>query len=181
VVLATLLLTGCGSQAGKPKPQTHEGRGLTVELPAGWQTAKANLTPNLGDPRQVFAAGTYPPRYRPHDCAQVPVSALEDLGPSDAFVELEERGVDPSSDWAEHPPRPAHFGASLGGPSEASECAPGVHMAEHWFGFTDHGRHFYALVAFGSAASKATQDDAWGMLDSLKVNPAVLPDWGPNG
>jgi hypothetical protein len=128
-----------------------------------------SLTPNLSDPREVLAAANYALRYRPHGCAQVPVSALEDLGQRGAFVELEERRAGPQ-DPSEFPPRPAHFGPSLGGPSEASACAPGVHMSEHWFGFTDHGRHFYARVAFGPAASKATQDDAWRTLDSLNVD-----------
>ena len=82
-------------------------------------------------------------------------------------VELEERkaGADPS----EFPARPAHFGPRLGGPSEAADCVPGTRMFERFFGFTDHGRHFYALVAFGPAAPKATRDEAWGVLDSLKV------------
>lgn len=167
-VVAALLLAGCGGETPTPR-KLHAGRGLTVELPPGWQTADSNLTPNLGpDPSEVLAAANYPLRYRPHDCAQVPVSALEDLGQRGAFVEMEERRAG-AQDASEFPPRPAHFGASLGGPSEASDCAPGVHMTEHWFGFTDHGRHFYALVAFGPEASKDTQDRAWGLLDSLKV------------
>jgi hypothetical protein len=169
-VVAILALAGCDDHKASTARVTHAGHGLTVELPPGWQTSKVSLTPNLGpDPSEVLAAANYPLRYRPHDCAQVPVSALEDLGQGGAFVDLEERRGGGAQYRSEFPPRPAHFGASLGGPSEASQCAPGVHMSEHWFGFTDHGRHLYALVAFGPAASKASQDDAWRLLDSLKV------------
>jgi hypothetical protein len=101
----------------------------------------------------------------------VPVSALEDLGQRGGFVELEERRAGAQT-GSEFPPRPAHFDAALGVPSEAADCVSRTtRMSERWFGFTDHGRHFYARVAFGPAASKATQDDAWGLLDSLKVDP----------
>jgi hypothetical protein len=169
-VVTILVLAGCDDhRAVTPRP-TQAGHGLTVELPPGWHTSGVSLTPNLGpDPREVLAAANYLLRYRPHDCAQVPVSALEDLGQRGAFVELEERLRAGAQYRSEFPPRPAHFGPWLGGPSEASACAPGVHMSEHWFGFTDHGRHFYGRVAFGPAASKDTQDDTWGLLDSLKV------------
>ena len=160
--------TGVGTQ--KSTPATRVGHGLSVTLPSGWQESKESLTPNLGpDPSEVFAAANYPLRYRPHDCAQVPVSGLEDLGDRGVFVELEERRGGGAQYVDEFPPRPEHFGASLGGPSEASDCVPGVRMTEHWFGFTDNGRHFYALVAFGPAASKDAQDDAWRLLDSLEV------------
>jgi hypothetical protein len=170
-VVAVLVLAGCDDRKPSTTRATHVGHGLTVELPPGWQTSKASLTPNLGpDPSEVLAAANYPLRYRPRDCAQVPVSALEDLGESGAFVELEERRDAGAQYEGEFPPRPEHFGASLGGPSEASDCAPRVRMSEHWFGFTDNGRHFYALVAFGSAASEDAQDDAWALLDSLTVD-----------
>jgi hypothetical protein len=167
--VAVLALAGCGGHDSPASSVTEAGHGLRIALPHGWQTASVSLTPNLGpDPSEVLAAANYPLRYRPHECAHVPVSALEDLGDVGAFVELEERRQD-ATDPSEFPPRPEHFGASLGGPSEASECAPGVRMTEHWFGFTDHGRHFYARVAFGPSTSEDTQHDAWRLLDSLEV------------
>ena len=170
LAIATVVLAGCHDKSGSSPHSTYASHRVTVELPVGWHAARVNLTPNLVDPRQVLAVGTYPVRYRPHDCAHEPVSALQDLGPRDAFIEIEERkvGGGPSSEF---PPRPAHFGAGLGGPSEATECTPGTQMSEHWFGFSDQGRHFYALVAFGPAASNATKDAAWKVLDSLKVEP----------
>jgi hypothetical protein len=157
--------------------------GIAVELPPGWQRATVSLTPNLEDPRAVLSVGTFPLRYRETDCEHVPTSALEDLGPGDAFVTLEERGLDPHSTWPpDFPPRPAHFGPQLGAPNaDASECAPGARFTNHWFGFTDSGRHFHVLVAFGPTASATVQRQAWQILDSLKIDPRVRPDWRSSG
>jgi len=166
--IVALVIAGCHDKRSTSPHSTYSSHRVTVELPAGWQAARVSLTPNLSDPREILAVGTYPLRYSPHDCAQAPVSALRALGQGDAFIELQETlaGGPPSSDF---PKPPSHFGPSLGGPSEASACVPGKRFTEHWFGFSDHARHFYALVAFGPAASKATRGDAWGVLDSLKV------------
>jgi hypothetical protein len=58
---------------------------------------------------------------------------------------------------------------------------PAARFSDHWFGFTDAGRHFHVLVAFGPAASAATQTQAWQILDGLRVDPAVRPDWPSAG
>jgi cation diffusion facilitator CzcD-associated flavoprotein CzcO len=104
-------------------------------------------------------------------------SALEDMGPADAFVTLLERGRDPGSTWPDFPERPTHFGPGLGGPSEASACVPGARFRDHWFGFTAGGRHFHADVAFGPGAGAETRAQAWAILDSLRVDPRQTPDW----
>jgi hypothetical protein len=174
-VVIALALAGCGQRAD-PKTE-YRAHGLTVELPPRWHAAATNLTPNLGDPREVLAVGTFPLRYRPHDCAQVPVSALADLGRRNAFVELEERGIDPHGLWTEFLPRPRHFGPGLGGRSEGADCVPKARLSEHWFAFTDRGRHFYGRVAFGPAASGSTRKQAWEILDSLRVDAGARPGW----
>ena len=44
------------------------------------------------------------------------------------------------------------------------------------FTFADEGRSFRAYVAFGERASEETQEEAWGILDSLVVcDPASKP------
>jgi hypothetical protein len=184
---AGLLAVGCGRDAPHASAAQAQdvvfaaSRGLTVKLAPGWQATRTSLTPHLTDPREVLAVATFPLRYRPTGCAHVAGSALEDLGPTDAFITLQERGTDPGSSWADFPPRPAHFGPQLGGASEASACVPSARFADHWFGFTDGGRHFHAEVAFGPEASAATRDQAWAILDSLHVDPSVLPDWHSAG
>jgi hypothetical protein len=167
-----------------PPPVVHQGHGLAVELPPGWQAASQNLTPDLGDPREVLAVGTYPLRYRDEaqSCAHIPISALADLGPRDAFVELQERGLDAGSAWTDFPARPARFGPQLGGRSEAADCfRHDAGFTDHWFGFTDRGRHFHVRVAFGPQTSAAVRRQAWAVLDGLRVDGAQLPDWRSAG
>jgi hypothetical protein len=180
VILGALALFGCGGAAtttSTAPPLTQLGHGLGVRLPAGWQAADTNLTPHLGDPREEMSVGTFPLRYRPSRCSQFPSGTLEGLGPGDAFVTLQERGRDPSWTWPDFPPRPARFGPELGGGSEVEQCVPSVSFADHWFAFTDAGRHFDTLVVFGSDASADVRAQAWSILDSLQVDPRVEPDW----
>ncbi len=185
-----LVAAGCGEAATEPRqapapaptPVEVSEHGLSVSLPAGWQAASASLTPHLVDPREELAVATYPLRYRDQDvCSHMPVTALQDLGPGDAFVTLEERGLDPGSAWIGFPARPAHFGPELGGPSEADACAPGARFTDHWFTFSDGGRHFHVLVAFGPNASDDVHRQAWAILDNLHVDPSVVPDWRSSG
>jgi hypothetical protein len=178
----TLLLAACGADdAAKTVASTHTAHGITVALPAGWQRAPRSLTPHLTDPREVVAVGTFPLRYRRTLCAHMPGSALEDLGPNDALVTLQERGLDPSSSWKGFPPRPKHFGPRLGAGSEAKDCAPKARFTDHWSGFTDGGRHFHVLVAFGPQASANTRRQARAILDDLIIDPKVRPDWPSAG
>lgn len=174
------LCGGCGTErraTSQPLPVTQLGHGLSVQLPAGWQAARESLTPSLGDPREVMSVGTFPLRYRPGMCAQFPSGTLEELGPGDAFLTIQERGVDPSSRWPDFPPRPARFGPELGGASEVEACVRNIRFRDHWFGFTDGERHFHVLVLFGLQASEAIRAQAWAILDSLRVDPRVRPDW----
>lgn len=189
VVVALLLsLSSCGTDepervaAATPAPVVALGaRGVNAELPSGWQAAPASLTPNLTDPREVLAVGTYPLRFRETDCAHMPGSALEDLGPADALVTVQERGAEPGSTWQGFPARPAHFGPELGGGSEASACAPAATFTDHWFGFSDGDRHFHVLVAYGPEASPEVRAQAWAILDGLQIDPTVTPDWRSSG
>ncbi len=181
LVCSLAAATACGEDDAAPAPLTHRARGLAVELPPGWQAATESLTPYLSDPREVLAVATFALRHRETACAHVAGSALEDLGPRDAFVTLQERGLEPGSQWRDFPERPAHFGPELGGPSEASACLPAARFADHWFGFTDAGRHFHVDVAFGPEAPPETRREAWAVLDDLRVDPLVRPDWESAG
>jgi hypothetical protein len=169
------LAAGCGGGKSTPtRTITDSIHGLTYELPQGWQRAHVNLTPRLVDPREEMSVATFPLRYRRTACAHVAGSALEALGRGGAFVTLEERGLGAGAGFA---PRPARFGPKLGGPSEASACVPKARFTDHWFAFTDSGRYFHVLVAFGPDATGKVQDQAWHILDSLKIDPRVRPDW----
>ena len=188
-IVVVLAIAGCAETHAAPAPARQaappvaavEAHGLTVGLPPGWQSAAQSLTPHLTDPREVLAVATFPLRYRATQCAHVAGSALEDLGPADAFVTLQERGLDASTTWPDFPARPAHFGPELGGPSEASACVPSARFADHWFGFSDAGRRFHVMVAFGPRATAEVQRQAWAILDSLIVDAGVVPDWQSSG
>ncbi|MEA2291882.1 MAG: hypothetical protein QOF17_902 [Solirubrobacteraceae bacterium] len=188
-VAAAPALAACGARdervaspavTGPPPAATFAAHGVTVGLPPGWEPAPAPLT-RTTDPREVLAVGTFALRYRPTGCNHLPTSALEDLGRRDALVLLMERGLAPASSWPDFPPRPARFGPELGVASEAAACAPGAHFSDRFFGIADGGRHFHVEVAFGPDASPATRAQAWAILDSLRVDPAVRPDWPASG
>jgi hypothetical protein len=184
LAVLVLALAGCGERdepAAVRAPIAYEAHGVAVDLPPGWGHADASLTPGLTDPREVLSVATFPLHYRPVGCNHLPSSALADLGPRDAFVTLQERGLDPASAWTDFPPRPAHFGPELGGPSEAAECVPSARFTDHWFGVTAGDRHFHVEVAFGPRAPAATREEAWAVLDSLRVDPRVQPDWAASG
>jgi len=191
-IVVVLAIAGCAETVAAPPqarqaaapvgpPVTVRGHGLTAELPQGWQAANESLTPHLTDPREALAVATFPLRYRQTGCAHVPSSALDDLGPGDAFVTLQERGLGAADDAQGFPARPAHFGPDLGGPSAASRCVPTAHFTDHWFGFSEGGRAFHVMVAFGPQASAEVQRQAWAILDSLGVDPDVVPDWQSSG
>jgi hypothetical protein len=107
----------------------------------------------------------------------MPSSALADLGPTDAFVTLQERGRAPGASWAGFPPRPASFAPTRPEATDAAECIPGSTYATYWRPFTEGGRHFYALVVFGRDASATTRAQAWQILDGMEIDPRVQPDW----
>jgi hypothetical protein len=184
VFVAAVTLSACGwERAAEPSGQRVDDRvhGITVDLPPEWQRSTVNLTPGLGDPREVLSVATFPLHYRQTGCSQFPSSALEALGPADALVTVQERGLDPRSAWSDFPPRPAHFGPKLGGPSEASACVPSAHFTDHWFRFTDGDRHFHVLVVFGQLAPGEVRREAWHILDGVKIDPGTRPSWKASG
>jgi hypothetical protein len=54
-------------------------------------------------------------------------------------------------------------------------------FSDHWFEFTDGGRHFHVDVAFGPRTPAATRRQAWAILDGLRVGRTVRPDWNSAG
>lgn len=163
--------TGTGvSEASTPAIDV--GQGIAVEVPPGWTLASEPLTPALADARELFSVGTYPLQAGGKRCAQVPEQALEDLGPWDALVSVQEREERPTDEFVA---RPAHFGPTLGigyEQSEIPECLdPPRDFFLRWIPFQDQRRAFYALVAIGNAASSETRAEAWAILDGLQVEP----------
>jgi hypothetical protein len=141
-----------------------------VTYPSSWHRASRSLTPHLSDPHEILTVGTGRLPVGGPRCAQVPVSALEAVGRTGALVSIQERS--PATADRGFPPRPARFGfraerleisACL-----ASRAKPLLEMVP----FSDHGRHFYALVALGRTATVQTRDEALRVLDSLRFSRA---------
>lgn len=190
VLVPLWLLSSLGGGGGAP---THtdqresttfsdSDRGFSIAYPARWHRATESLTPILSDPKEMISVGTYV--LRPGGmCAQYPSQAIEDLGPTDAMVTVQEdQALRPqqsearSAVYLRFPPRPSHFGPDSGhGQDESPGC---VHQPKEffhrWIPFRDQGRTFYAYVAMGTDVDPAVAREAWGILDSLKLDP---PPW----
>lgn len=172
-------IIGCGTTTAATSTDpvgrvigSHE-HSFTARLPAGWTLASESLTPHLVNPVEILSAGTFGDmRPREGTCAQMPVGALERIGPDDAFVTVQERFGEPT-----FPDRPEHFGLpDEVGNGDATACArKGGEFQEYWFGFRDAGRGFHVLVVLGRDAPAQRREEALALLDSIRF------EQGPQG
>lgn len=191
-VLVTLsvaaVAAGCGSGEARPAqadpapPTDHDtaNPGFSVTIPAGWYRAERQVS-DLTDPVERLVAATYPPRRGGVDCGPLGFGGFD---ADEALVVLLERGRDSKSEWADFPPRPEHFTYKAGMTSEFSRCLAekrGIPLRDHWFRFTDAGRHFHVLVVIGDNAPPGRARAAYALLDSLRFDPSVQPDWPSAG
>lgn len=183
-LLAASVLVACGSGSAteevlapaqatiQPPAWTtyhdQEGR-FSIRYPAAWERSIQSLTPGLTDPREIVSVGSYHMRPGGELCAHLPVKALEDLGPEDAFLTVQERA---QPHLADYPPRPIHF--DLGEPTEGFDgelCVrePGD-LLQWWLSFRNGTRAFYALVALGTSASEETRQQVTQTLNSFHID-----------
>ncbi|MCI0426338.1 MAG: hypothetical protein L0Z47_10935 [Actinobacteria bacterium] len=171
--------TTSGSSDDETRGQSVETRisdlNIVLTYPADWYLAEEDLTPAVSNPREVFSLGSFPLRPGGPNCAQVPTHALHDLGPTDVFLTVQERGGDATpSGWES---RPDNFGPTPGSTdNEIYDCVdPGERndvRAIHWMSFTDQDRYFYGRVALGRDADPDDVAAVWGVLDRLVIEPA---------
>jgi hypothetical protein len=175
-------MAGCGKSADAARDSvdwaTYEDPrwGYSVDIPAGWHRAESRLTA-LTDPVEILVVATYRPRQGSEACGPMEFGGFD---ADEVLVTILERGLDPGSQWPDFPPRPAHFAFETGMTSEFTEClrtTQRIPLKDHWFRFTDAGRHFHVLVAIGADAPPGAGRDAYRMLDSLRFDPSVKPDW----
>lgn len=142
-----------------------EERGFTVSYPETWQRAPSPLTPNLSDPLELLALGTYELRPGGDRCSHQPVNAIEDLGPSDALIVIFERA--PPYAEGGYPPRqgPPELAGGTG-----RFCVPGTNRLDGWFSFGENGRAFYALIALGENASEKTRAQLFTTYESIAID-----------
>jgi hypothetical protein len=178
-VLAAALLAACG-ETGTPRTTVPQlpAKGYTVTVPNGWHRAGYSLTPTITDPVELLSLATSPFGGRDGIC-----DALARVVPNGAFVTVEERGRG-AYRGSYFPPRPARFRREPADESNSTwpycgvpNGAPPIPMDDYWFGFSDAGRAFHVLVAFGKDAPEDVRDQAWAALDSLRLDPEVMPDW----
>jgi hypothetical protein len=136
----------------------------------------------VSSPREILAMATYPLRSGGEAVTdfQLPSHAIDDLGPNDLLIWVNEAG---SGDG--FPSRPEKFEPST--PCEAwsrlcpeptgtdvwsgLDHPPDVHG--WWLGFHDNGRGFYVFVGMGQRAFEdpARARQVWDVLDTLAVDP----------
>jgi hypothetical protein len=129
--------------------------------------------PGLSDPLELVALSTFDARRGGENCAHVPENAVEDMGPADALVIVEERLAEfEGSSPDDYPPRPGRFGSSDGYRSETIDCLDRrKEFFDRFIPFRDSGRRFYAYVAFGPETPSAVRTEAWAILDRLEIAP----------
>jgi hypothetical protein len=160
----------------------HDENNLfTVTYPSEWVVSDKPINDWVSSPFEILALATYPLRPGGHAVVdfQLPSNAVEDLGPNDILIWVNEAGD--ATGFAE---RPAHFepSAPCGGDDWTRLCPeprgrtpgltiPGIHA--WWFGFRDAGRGFYVFVGMGEQAygDSARAQRAWDVLDSLQFLP----------
>jgi hypothetical protein len=190
-VAALAVLMGCGSESRTDRPtqasarwtiETDRDHGFSVELPSGWIRASGKITPQITDPLEILTVATLPIAGADPQGVCEPGSRpeLRAFTERDALVMLQESGrgalrINPRS----HPPRPERFRPeNFPDGSTFTDCFVGeLPVEDHWFGFADAGRAFHVLLIIGRAAPRDVHDEAWGILDRLRFDPDVRPDW----
>jgi hypothetical protein len=188
VALVVAFLAGCGDEASDEAPAVKApaaagreatGRGYTATVPPGWHLAPASLTPDLVDPREILAVATFPLRRGDELC-----QALARIPPDQAFVTVQER----AGGRYDFPRRPDRFAPDPALPGTSTwpymTCVAGkppIPMLDYWFGFHDARRAFHVFVGVGKEAPAEVRREAFELLDTLRLDPAVQPDWAPAG
>lgn len=181
-----VLMTGCGSESQTAGPawtvEVDRDRGFSVELPPGWIRASGRITPQITEPLEILTVATRPiagadPRGVCEPGSQPALAAFTD---KDALVTVQESGRGALRiNRLSHPPRPDRFRPEeFPDGSTFTDCFVGdLPVEDHWFGFADAGRAFHVLVIIGHAAPSDVRDEAWSILDRLRFDPDVRPDW----
>jgi hypothetical protein len=160
---------------------------FTVTYPASWFVSDVPINDWVCSPFEILALATYPLRPGGEAVidAQLPSNAVEDLGPNDILIWINDSGnacggERTSGNGSGFPERPEHFGPSEPCKGWKQLCPEpngdrldlgGVRA--WWLGFADAGRGFYAFVGMGEQAyaDDARAQLAWDVLDSLRFLP----------
>lgn len=142
-----------------------------IRHPSSWNVG--SLLVSHGDTRQweMLSLGTYPLRAGGERCAHVPENALDDLGPTDAFLHIQRpeyvEGLGPR-------PRGTSIDfrtrADYAGEVSVFGCLrPRQDFRYAFVPFHDEGRNFLAFMAVGLDASDERRHELLGVFDSLRM------------
>jgi hypothetical protein len=134
------------------------------------------LTPNLINPKELVALGTYPLNSNSSSnvCPQFPTAAVNAMGSGDAFISILEGAPSPNSQTHPFPARPAGgFDASSGfnlSRTDFLQClAHPLNGSGQWIAFSQAGRDFYVLAVIGTGASATLRSHVYTILNSIQV------------
>jgi hypothetical protein len=152
---------------------SHTGD-LQIKYPPDWNVAAAVLTPQLTDPHEILALGTFTMAPADHNCAHIPVNALEQMSPTDAFIWITERtGTDNDPAW-NFGPRPTSIDPTSGTDANGGDLAACLNHpllgTARAVSFDDHNRHFTITYAIGDDATQRRRADVLVTLNSFQVN-----------
>jgi hypothetical protein len=191
IAALALATAACGSEVSRGSSPANrselptyrdQARGYEVAVPSGWQRASGSLTPNITSPREILTLATVGLRGAPRDnyCRPWDEPWLPEFSERDALVTIQEGGRGSLTlNYKSYPPRPARFEPEqFKQSSKFTACFVGdLPVTDHWVGFSDAGRAFHVLVIVGRSAPERVSGEAWEILDSLRVDPGVKPDW----
>jgi hypothetical protein len=169
--------------ASPPVTYIDDADGFTVTVPAGWMVSGERINTWVVDPREILAIGSYPlrPGGHPVTDGQVPSNAVDDMGPDDVFIWVNDRAGPGLGDY---PPRPRPFSPGTICPDDLA-CIEGrgqdiEGIRAWWTYFGEEGRGVYVFVGMGEQAyaNPETLRQAWAVLDSLRLGPALTPSGG---
>jgi hypothetical protein len=158
---------------------------FTVTYPSDWVVSDVPINDRVCSPFEILALATYP--LRPGGDAvidaQLPSKAVEDLGPNDILIWVNDAGSAcggkrTSDDGSGFPERPERFTPSAPCenwtrlcPTDGRDLVPGIRG--WWIGFQDAGRGFYVFVGMGEQAFEDPERAqlAWDVVDSLRFSP----------
>jgi hypothetical protein len=146
-----------------------DAQGDTIVLPRHWQRADTALAPELADPSEILAIGTFPLDVTDHDAVCVgnapPASALEAMTSNDGFVWMVEWYGAASTDR----PRPTHFAARQFDPRKCvNDAYP--HLTSRSITFKEHERVLNIFIVAGADISAKRERQLYKTLDSLQFS-----------
>jgi hypothetical protein len=168
IVLVLLASVAIAAAAMLPSLAVADERGDTIRLPSGWTRATSPLAPQLLDPHEILAVGTFDLEHLAADRGACvgdapPAGALGAMQSDDALIWIVEWEHAASTTRR----RPADFAKALKPRSCVRASYPDLRARSVFF--QSEGRMINAFVVVGDDASKKRQRQATSILNNLQL------------